>query len=202
MNGIPPASSATAGSTSSSLLARVQARDPDAWRRFVDLYGPLVYRWTRAAGVTASESLDVAQEVFSSVAGHVGQLRHGSHGDTFRGWLWTVTRNKSRDHFRKLGRRPEAVGGNELQDKLFDVPQPEASDADEAEITESRNFVLARAVELVRGEFEITTWQAFWRTTVDGHNPADVGRELGLSPGAVRQGKYRVLRRLRQEMDA
>ncbi len=70
-----------------------------------------------------------------------------------------------------------------------------------AVVAESRNFVLARALELVRGEFEVTTWQAFWRTTVDGQNPADVGRELGLSAGAVRQAKYRVLRRLRQEMD-
>ncbi len=37
----------TSSSTSTSLLRRVKARDPDAWQRLVNLYGPLVYRWAR-----------------------------------------------------------------------------------------------------------------------------------------------------------
>ena len=62
-------------------------------------------------------------------------------------------------------------------------------------------YLLRRALELIRVEFEEPTWQAFWRTTADGLSAIDVAAELGLSPGAVRQAKYRVLRRLRQELD-
>ena len=52
----------------------------------------------------------------------------------------------------------------------------------------------------IRGDFDDPTWQAFWRLTVENHATADIAAELGISQGAVRQAKYRVLCRLREEM--
>ena len=50
-----------AGSTSSTLLHRVRSRDPAAWQRFVNLYGPLVYHWGRRAGLQeADETMTAA----------------------------------------------------------------------------------------------------------------------------------------------
>ncbi len=43
----------------------------------------------------------------------------------------------------------------------------------------------ARAVELVRAEFEDFTWQAFWRVAVDGQRPGDVAEELSMTVHAV-----------------
>ena len=57
-----------------------------------------------------------------------------------------------------------------------------------------------RVLELVRGEFEERTWQAFWRAAVEGQTPADIATDLGMSPAAVRKAKSRVLRRLREEI--
>ena len=59
-----------------------------------------------------------------------------------------------------------------------------------------------RVLEAVRGEFEGRTWQAFLRTAVEGRPPKEVGPELGMSQGAVRVAKSRVLRRLREELGA
>jgi RNA polymerase sigma-70 factor (ECF subfamily) len=53
---------------------------------------------------------------------------------------------------------------------------------------------------LIRGEFSERTWQAFWRTAVEGRAAKDVGAELAMSPGAVRVAKSRVLHRLREEL--
>src|SRR4051812_19850568 len=88
--------------TSASLLDRIRADDPEAWRRFVQLYSPLVYSWCRRAGLNTEDTADLTQEVFRSVAGHVGSFRRDRPGDTFRGWLWTITRNKLRDFFRRM----------------------------------------------------------------------------------------------------
>ena len=44
------------------------------------------------------------------------------------------------------------------------------------------------------------TWQAFWRTAVEGQAPKNVAAELGVRPDAVRMAKSRVLRRLRDEL--
>lgn len=197
---LPPLT-AVSGSTSSGLIARVKARDPAAWTRLVELYGPLVYRWSRAAGVPTSDAPDVVQEVFRSLSAHVGEFRRQHEGDTFRGWLWTITRNQSRDYFRRRAHRPDAPGGSAAHERLLELPQPESLDADEALAGEARHYLLHRALELIRAEFEQPTWQAFWRTTVDGASAVEVAAELGLSAGAVRQAKYRVLRRLRQELE-
>ena len=58
-----------------------------------------------------------------------------------------------------------------------------------------------RAIELIRAEFEERTWKAFWLTAVEGRQAAEVGAELGMTKRAVRQAKYRVVRRLREELD-
>ena len=53
----------------------------------------------------------------------------------------------------------------------------------------------------MRRDFDAATWQAFWACVVEGRSAPDVGRSLGLSPGAVRAAKFRVLYRLRRELD-
>ena len=58
-----------------------------------------------------------------------------------------------------------------------------------------------RVMKLIRAEFEDHTWRAFWRSAVEGHSTAEIAGDLGMSKGAVRQAKYRVLQRLREELE-
>jgi RNA polymerase sigma-70 factor (ECF subfamily) len=101
-------------------------------------------------------------------------------------------------HFRRNGRHAQAEGGSEALQRLRDVADPLTSSAEEE--TAEADGVYRRAVEQVRGEFEAATWQAFWRTVVEGRSPASLAEELGVTPAAIRQAKSRVLRRLRVEM--
>ena len=55
-----------------------------------------------------------------------------------------------------------------------------------------------RALRMIESDFEPSTWQAFWRTTIDSQTAPDVAEELNMSPGAVRQAKHRVFARLRE----
>lgn len=191
-------------STSTSLLRRVKAEDPEAWRRLVRLYGPLVYLWSRQANLNPDDAADMVQEVFVAVAGSIEGFRRERPEDTFRGWLWTITRNKIRDHFRRRQREAQAKGGTDAQEQLLQVPHPQAGARPEPSSeanAEAGSQVTHRATELIRGEFEDRTWQAFWRTAVDGRKAAEVADELGMTLRAVYQAKYRVLRRIRQELD-
>ncbi len=72
----------------------------------------------------------------------------------------------------------------------------------EDEPTESLELeqLTRRAMVQVEAEFEPRTWQAFWRTVVDGINTAQVAEELEMTLATVRQHKSRVLRRLRQQL--
>jgi RNA polymerase sigma-70 factor (ECF subfamily) len=184
--------------TSLSLLARVRAHDPQAWQRLVDLYRPLVLTWCGRAGVSSSDAEDVAQEVFAAVATSLDRFHRDRPGDTFRGWLRAVTRNQVLQHFRRHRGRPQAEGGSDAWENLQEVadPLPEPGADESVELGQ----LYLRALELVRGEFEEKTWQAFWLTAVDDRAPAAVAEELHMTANNIRQARSRVLRRLREEV--
>jgi RNA polymerase sigma-70 factor (ECF subfamily) len=191
--------SSDSSSISSTLLQRVKARRPEAWTRLVDLYGPVVYRWCRQSGVAREDAADVVQEVFSSVAAHVGQFRRERPGDSFTAWLAAITRNKVRDQFRRRQGRPQARGGSDAQQQLLQIPElPELSEHS-GQLPSGGSFS-RRALDLIRAEFENRTWEAFWLTAIEGRRPADVADDLGMSVNAVYKSKSRVLRRLRREL--
>ncbi len=58
----------------------------------------------------------------------------------------------------------------------------------------------SRALAQVQNEFEYRTWQAFWRSVVDGIATSEVAQELSMSEATVRQSRSRILRRLRQQL--
>lgn len=187
----------TGSSTSSNLLTLVRQHDRDAWRRFVAIYAPLIYGWCRTASLGAADSGDVTQEVFARVFVAINEFRHDRPGDTLRGWLRVICRNKLHDHFRRQADRPLAAGGTSAQGRMANVPM---CDDDEPTVVSERHALARRAAELVRGEFEPRTWQAFWITAVEGRTAAEVAERLAMTAGAVRQAKYAVLRRLREEL--
>lgn len=185
-------------STSRSLIARARDGDTEAWERLLALYEPLVGFWCRQSGLPADDVADLAQETFQAAASNLAKFRIDRPGDTFRGWLRTIATNKIRDRFRQKQREPSASGGSEMAQWLQQQPEPAAGEPP----GESTAFaqVLTAALARIRHAFRDNTWQAFWRTTVDGRPPADVGQELAMSVGAVRVAKSRVLQRLRVEL--
>jgi RNA polymerase sigma-70 factor (ECF subfamily) len=179
-------------------LEGVRRREPAAWHRLTELYGPLVYQWARRAGLSGADASDVLQDVFLSVTMSIDAFVPSRQG-TFRGWLWTITRHKIYDHHRRRRAGDRAVGGSEAQWRLAELPEPWSDDTNPATRSESQQL-FRRALELIRGEFEPRTWTAFWRAVVDGEETATIAADLGISSNAVRQYKSRVLRRLRQEL--
>jgi RNA polymerase sigma-70 factor, ECF subfamily len=184
-------------SASTSLIQRLKTHDTEAWQRLLDLYVPLVFSWCRRSGMQADDSADVVQEVFAAVMRGIAGFQYRGPKDTFRGWLRTITRNKIRDSYRKRAGQPVALGGSDAHQRFMEVAAIEPGDSPESGPVTS---LIRRALELVRSEFEDRTWQAFWLATVEQQSSSDVAQKLGMTPGAVRQAKYKVLRRLRQEL--
>jgi RNA polymerase sigma-70 factor, ECF subfamily len=184
------------GTTSSSLLIRVKAGDQEAWRRFVHLYGPLVYRWCHRFGLKDVDADDVSQDVFRTLAGSIDGFCNDRKGDSLRGWLWTVTRTRVIDFFRKLGVPDCPVGGSDALAELHTIPDPRA---DSGSTEEDENVLLRRAVDMVLEGCKEETRQAFLRVVVGGESPADVARDLGMTVNAVYLAKSHLLRRLREE---
>jgi RNA polymerase sigma-70 factor (ECF subfamily) len=184
--------------TSCSLLAGLHGNDSLAWERLISLYAPLVWNWCRKTNLPGQDVPDVVQEVFKAVATHIQCFHKDSPHDTFRGWLRTITKNKVHDYFRSLRQQPRGAGGTEAQQRWLQMADPEGSEDVDAEGLENELF--HRALALIQAEFEERTWRAFWSVAVDGRSPQEAALELGMSCGAVRVAKCRVLHRLRQEL--
>jgi RNA polymerase sigma-70 factor (ECF subfamily) len=184
--------------TSPSLLQRARERQPGAWERLVDLYGPLVRYWCRRGGVAADDVDDLAQEAFAHSFASLGSFSRHRPSDTFRGWLRTITRRRIIDHHRREQRHIAAAGGTDALRLLMDQPDAEVEpDMEERNLCDQ---VYQRSLECVRSEFEPRTWTMFWRTVVDDVPTAVVAADLGVSSTAVRQSRSRVMRRIREEI--
>ena len=95
--------------TRPSLLLRIRnSGDQAAWQQFVEIYGPLIHGYCRHHGLQDSDAADLVQEVLQSVARAIGKLDYDPRRGAFRGWLFTITRNKMRDF---LGREQRQVRG-------------------------------------------------------------------------------------------
>jgi RNA polymerase sigma-70 factor (ECF subfamily) len=187
------------GVTPLSLLERARAHDPEAWHRLVGLYQPLVQSWCSRAGVNATDAEDIAQEVFTTAARALDRFRRDRVGDTFRGWLRSITRTQILLLFRRGRGRPHAEGGSDAWQKLQEVADPLPGPGEEEDSVET-DQLYQRAMELVRGEFEQRTWRAFELTVIEDRTTGEVAQELNMTVNNVRQAKSRVLRRLREEV--
>lgn len=186
-------------STSMGLLAGIQAADERSWQRLRALYEPLVLHWCRKSGLSVHDAEDICQEVFSAL---MRGLKSYHHQARFRTWLRTITLNKIRDFIRTSQRQPNAVGGSSMAARLeqvafTDLPPEEASVEESAA---EEDIVLGQLLAMLKQVTSPTSWQAFWRTTIDEAPVSVVAQELGISEGAVRQAKYRLLQRLRGEL--
>ncbi|WP_231742206.1 sigma-70 family RNA polymerase sigma factor [Stieleria varia] len=186
-----------------SLLASLN--DPsasDAWAEFDGLYRPLVYRVARGKGLQHADAEDLAQQVLAVVNGAIDSFDPDADG-SFRGWLFTITRNLVVNHLtrgphsRKHG--PIGSGDSKVQQMLMQHPSDESHTATLFQL-EYRRGRFQQAARKLKSQFNEETWQAFWRTSVDGQSISDVAEQLARTPGAIRMARCRVLARIRGEV--
>jgi len=173
-------------------------QDPVAWKRFAHLYGPLVYYWGRQFGLKPDDASDLAQDVFHTLWKRIDAYQSGN----FRGWLLIVTKNVFRDRWRKEHQSPTARGGSDAQIVIEQYPDPlkESSSSLLNHQDESEQILLHRALEMIREDFQDNTWNAFWRMTIENEPAASIAKSLGISESSVRHAKFRVLKRLKEEL--
>lgn len=195
-----PTMSIPTGSISTSLLNALRARDPQAWRRMVGIFGPAVYHWLRKSGLQPEDAEDVAQEVFVAVSCHLAQFRRERPDDTFRGWLFRIARNHLLTHFRRSRRYAEARGGTTWEQMLRGVPEPAEPSSVLNSEPSAHAVAVRRALDAIRGDFQPRSWQAFMLSAVEGKPASEIAAQLGITFAAVHQARYRVAQRLREEL--
>ena len=189
--------------TSDSLVVGMRAGDEDAWTRMTGLFGPHVYKsivMLSRHQLQPADMADISQEVFFTATQKIETYRHSreKHG-SFRGWLYGITRNKVLQFIDAQAKSPSL---SEYLDGIAQwSPETLADDFDgDGNVWELKPGNASQAAKRIRANSEDHTWQAFWRTTINGERACDVAEDLGMTAQTIRQAAYRTAKRLIKEI--
>lgn len=178
--------------TSRTLLQRV--RDPgdaEAWRRFFELYAPLLEGFARAHGLGAADAEEVRDQCLAVVSRRMHGFDYQRARGGFKRWLYTIARGKVVDHLRRVrAARPEASALLALADP---GPGP-----DELWERTWRHEHLRFCLEEARRSVPPRSFEVFELLTVEGLEVAEVCARTGLNANQVYKAKGLVLRRVRE----
>ena len=179
-------------STRETLIGRLreEGRDPE-WDLFVEVYGPLIFRFCRRRGVQDADARDVTQNVFLAVRRGIKRFHYDPARGKFRSWLGTVAAREVMRHQKDARRAGQPAAGPVARD---------AVEHDATWIVEFNSHVYQTALERIRPRFDPHTWQAFELLWLKDLAPAEVARKFKKTPDWVYQVKFRVLRRLEDEV--
>jgi RNA polymerase sigma factor (sigma-70 family) len=187
--------------TRPSLLIRIRdPKDAEAWSQFVDLYGPVVYQFSRKRGLQDADAADLTQTVLQALSREIRRWDYDTRRGLFRGWLFALVRNQFHKFLYQRRHLERGSGDTDAHRLLAQQPAPEG-DEEQLWEQEYRRRLLHWAADNVRDSFEESSWQAFWQTAVAGEKPKDVAARLGMTVGAVYMAKSRVLDRIKREIE-
>src|SRR5258708_908064 len=111
------------------------------------------------AGVSTADADDLVQEVLLVVFREIAGFDRRRTG-AFRSWLRTILAYRLRDFFRSARYRPVATGDSAFLERLNELESPE-SELSRLWEREHDEYLAARLMRSVQGDFAPVTWQAF-----------------------------------------
>ncbi|HEX2997069.1 MAG TPA: sigma-70 family RNA polymerase sigma factor [Anaerolineales bacterium] len=167
-----------------ALIAAAQ-NDPAAFGRLYDRYVQPIYRYVYSRVGSAHEAEDITSQTF--MAAYEALARYRERGQ-FSAWLFRIARSKMNDHFRRNRREvPLEVAGEILE-------------------REDALGVLIRAEELSRIRFLVNhlneeEQELIRLRYVAGLSFLEIADLLGKREDAVKKSVYRLLARLKSQME-
>jgi RNA polymerase sigma factor (sigma-70 family) len=172
-----------------TLLALLRGGDVAAGEQLVArYYTPLMRYLQRTAGPRAAE--DLHQQTWLSILTHIDRFVITAKGGSFRGWLFRIATNKTKDHWRSMSREKSAKEGVK---QILDIETPWSGHA--ADRTE-QNETLRRALEqLPHSQREVLVLRYYSNLKF-----VDIAAILGCPVNTALTRAHKGLLKLRQAM--
>lgn len=186
--------------TRETLLIRLRdSADDSSWAEFVEIYTPLLYGFCRKRELKHADTADIVQNVMRSVSLAMKGFEYDRTKGSFKGWLFTALRNAINSHYRKQASRPITAHETSMLERIETTPDPREVDDWEKDY---RGQLLAWAIEKIQPEFSERIWNIFEQTALHDRRNLEVANETGMSENAIAVAKHRVIKRLREKIEA
>lgn len=170
------------------LVEQARAGDSDAFRELVEAHSQRVFRTAFRLTRSEDNAEDIVQETFLKA---FRKLHLFDGRSQFGTWLHRIAVNCAMDLMRKQGRRSQRETieeRTELEAMVDGDPRPDRM-AESSEV--------GHAVQKVLQSLSPTERTAFLLRHFEGHTSAEIGRILGIRPGASRNAVFRAVKKLR-----
>ncbi len=188
--------------TRGTLLSRVRdVSDVEAWREFVDDYGPLILKWCEKHGLQEADSADVVQEVLASLVTAMRNFDYNPGRGRFRGWLKTVTQNAVID-FVKSRQRPGQGSGDSAVGRILEACESKDTvDALSRALEQQAEVELLREAEAcVKLRVKPVNFDA-WRLSIrESMKAPEIAAQLRIDVTDVYVARSRVNKMIREEV--
>jgi RNA polymerase sigma factor (sigma-70 family) len=185
--------------TAVTLLGRLASggSNEQAWREFVDRYGPSVMRWCRNRGCPESDLEDVLQEVLLKLMVSFKNFRYDPK-QRFRNWLATISRNAAVDVARARRSRMGMTGDDYVWSRL-------ESQAAQDDLSESLSAafdmeLFDQACSKVKRRVRADHWETFELTRLKLLSPSAAARQLNMALPTFYVNRSRILTEIRDEV--
>jgi RNA polymerase sigma-70 factor (ECF subfamily) len=186
----------------------LDAANPDnrkAREAFMECYGGVIREWCRRNKLQKADEEDVVQTVVPRLLKKLQTFKYDP-SKRFRGYVHQCVVFAINDIYRKRKRHPGVYGSGDtgVVGQLHEIPDPDTPAVEELTQELSRQAERDRRVQeacdRVRRRCAPKTWQAFWLTTVEELPAVEVAEQLGMTHGAVRVAKHKMITALKNEM--
>lgn len=190
--------------TSTTFLVGLQGGLFEAWKEFMEFYGPLILYWCRRknAALSRPDRQEILQEVACKVSKSIRQFDHTRPERSFRGWLRRITENQICDFLRAKSKDGDVSRLYSDPDYL-QIPLPPndaiAPDCDPECETNEQKVLLRQILKRIGPEFKEKSWEVFRLSFNAKKNSSEVAEMLGMEINAVYQIRFRILKRIREE---
>lgn len=172
-------------SDDTSLIAGCLRGDGRAWDVLVERYSPLVYSLPRRMGLSAADTEDVLQNVFTIVFRRLDSLKNHK---CLAAWLITITR---REYMRYSQRAPDHA---ELEDEIVDGGNRLGDRVEERE----RRLLVHQALN----QLDTTSRALLVALFLEHPTPSysEIARRLGMAVGSIGPARARSLKKLEAQL--
>jgi RNA polymerase sigma-70 factor (ECF subfamily) len=182
--------------TSRSLLDRLRnPQDSQAWQLWLTVYEPWLRDWLRMHQLQPADIDDLLQNILVVVSQKLSAFVHNGQPGAFRTWLRRILVHEVRYFLR--GRQRQAA---ETPSDWLDVLEDSSSEMSRQWDLEHDQQLVRRLLAAIQPDFEPQTWEVFRLLVLEDRTTAEVAQRTGMKPNAIYAVRWRVLKRLREEL--
>lgn len=170
----------------SKLVRSAKAGDEAAIEELDRRYRPMLVRYAGRRVANAADAEDVTQMALAKALTRLHLFCHASQPTgSFRGWLFTITRNTIADWSRKQQRKPDLAQDDNA---LAQHPQPGRTTIESTASCDLFSYA--------RRRLSAVEYQVLWMKYVDQISDPEIARAIGRRDGTVRVMLTRIRKKL------